>query len=379
MSEQTDDAEQIAANHPESATAEKAVKRGGQMVGLVIVVSFVWYLLADRYTPHTTQARVQGYVIGVAPKVSGLVTEVWAQNNREVQEGDRLFEIDRSQYEIALRKSRSDLENARRQVEAGRAAVEAARANLEAAQANRVRAEKDYNRLERLHSRDPGTISTRRLEMSRASLDQALAAVSAAESNVQAAIEQMGGEEEASNAILQSAQSAVARAELDLSNTIVTASSRGVITDLRADVGQFAGAGSAVMTLIAVHDLWISAEFTENNLGHMKSGSQVEILFDVVPGKVFSGRVRSIGLGVSAGQTHPPGTLPTIQNNRDWLRQSQRFAVIVDFDPNQHQELRSQLRIGGQASVMALTEGHGLLNLLGQLYMRIMSWLSYAY
>ena len=69
----------------------------------------------------------------------------------------------------------------------------------------------------------------------------------------------------------------------------------------------------------------------------------------------------------------------TIQNNRDWLRQSQRFAVIVDFDPNQHGELRSQLRIGGQASVMGLTEGHGVLNLLGQLYMRIMSWLSYAY
>ncbi len=215
--------------------------------------------------------------------------------------------------------------------------------------------------------------------MSRASLDQALASVSAAESNVQAAIEQMGGEDEASNAILQSARSAVARAELDLSNTIVTASSRGVITDLRADVGQFAGAGSPVMTLIAVHDLWISAEFTENNLGHMRSGTEVEILFDVVPGRVFSGRVRSIGLGVSAGQSHPPGTLPTIENNRDWLRQSQRFAVIVDFDPNQHGELRSQLRIGGQASVMGLTKGHGMLNLLGQLYMRIMSWLSYAY
>lgn len=379
MSDQANEPEPSAETQPDASKTQKTVKRGGQAVGLVIVLSLAWYLLADRYTPYTTQARVQGYVIGVAPKVSGLVTQVWAQNNREVQEGEQLFEIDRSQYEIALRKARSDLENARRQVQAGRAAVDAARANLEAAVANRVRSEKDYDRLQRLHAEDPGTISTRRLEMSRASLDQAVAAVSAAESNVQAAIEQMGGEDEASNAILQSAQSAVARAELDLSNTVVTASSRGVITDLRADVGQFAGAGSAVMTLVAVHDLWISAEFTENNLGHMQSGTQVEILFDVVPGKVFSGRVRSIGIGVSAGQTHPPGTLPTIQNNRDWLRQSQRFAVIVDFDPNQHRELRSQLRIGGQASVMALTEGHGLLNLMGQLYMRIMSWMSYAY
>ena len=65
--------------------------------------------------------------------------------------------------------------------------------------------------------------------------------------------------------------------------------------------------------------------------------------------KVFDGHVRSIGLGVSAGQAQPPGTLPTIQNNRDWLRQSQRFPVIIGFDVDQDEALRRQLRIGGQA------------------------------
>jgi multidrug resistance efflux pump len=171
----------------------------------------------------------------------------------------------------------------------------------------------------------------------------------------------------------------VDKAELDLFNTIVKAPSKGVITDLRTDVGQYAGTGSPVLTFISMHDVWIRAEFTENNLGHLRPGSRVEILFDVLPGSVFTGEVRSIGTGVSAGQTPPPGTLPTVQNSRDWLRQSQRFPVVIGFDIGQDDRLREHLRIGGQASVVAYTEGHGLLNGLGKLLIRLMSLLSYAY
>jgi len=85
---------------------------------------------------------------------------------------------------------------------------------------------------------------------------------------------------------LQAARHAVEQAELDLRNTLVVAPSRGVITDLRADVGRYAAAGQAVMTLVAIHDVWINAQFTENNLGHLAKGDPVEILLDVLPGEV---------------------------------------------------------------------------------------------
>ena len=359
--------------------AATSVKRGTLGIGLVILLSLAWYLLADRFTPYTTQARVQGYVVGVAPKVAGVVTQVWVRNNQEVEAGQRLFEIDPSQYQINLQKAESDLESARRQVDAGSAGVESARANLRAALANELKAEQDYTRLERLHREDPGTISVRRLEVSRASLDQARASVAAREADIQRAIEQKGGDDDTNNAILKSAQSAVEKAKLDLDNTVVKASSRGVITDLRADVGVYAGTGSPVMTLVAIRDVWINAEFTENNLGHLRPGTKVEILLDALPGEVLQGEVRSIGLGVSEGQAPPPGTLPTVDNDRDWLRQAQRFTVVIGFDVDQHESLRRQLRIGGQASVIAHSEDHAILNLLGKAYIRLMSWLSYAY
>jgi multidrug resistance efflux pump len=171
----------------------------------------------------------------------------------------------------------------------------------------------------------------------------------------------------------------VEKAQLDLANTVVKASSRGVITDLRADVGQYAGTGSPVMTLVAINDVWINAEFTENNLGHMRPGSPVEILFDALPGQIFQGEVRSIGLGVSAGQAQPPGNLPTVENNRDWLRQAQRFPVVIGFDIAQQQSLRRQLRVGGQATVIVYSSERGLLRILGKAYIRLKSWLSYAY
>jgi multidrug resistance efflux pump len=375
------DQEQQPSADEESTTEKSAtasVKRGTLAIAMVILLSLVWYFLADRFTPYTSQARVQGFVVGVAPKVAGVVTEVWVKNNLEVDEDQPLFEIDRSQYEIALKRAQSDLENTRSQVDAGSAGVESARANLRAARANELKADQDASRQERLYREDPGTISVRRLEVSRATLEQARANVAVAEAEIQRAIEQKGGDED-DNAQLKSAQSAVEKAALDLENTVVLASSRGVITDLRADVGQFAGAGSPVMTLIAIHDVWISAEFTENNLGHLRVGSPVDLVLDVLPGRVFSGEVRSIGLGISVGQAPPAGTLPTIENNRDWLRQSQRFPVVISFDPDQIGQLQNQLRIGGQAEVIAYSDAHGVLRLLGKAFIHFMSWLSHAY
>lgn len=362
----------------DNSSAKKSVLTGTLLMLILIISSLIWYLLSDRYTPYTQQARIDGYVVGVGSEVSGVVNNVWIKNNQTVEKGQRLFEVKRSQYEIALNKSQSELENVRRQIAAGTAGVESAQSNLLAAEANQKKTQQDLVRLERLYKKDSGAISIRRLESSRASFEQAVAKVSGAEAEVARAIEQKGGEGE-NNAQLKSALSAVDKAKLDLTHTITYALSNGIITDLRTDVGQFANAGNPVLTFISIHDIWINAEFTENNLGHMNIGTQVELVIDAIPGEVFSGEVRSIGPGVAAGQESPAGTLPTIDNNRDWLRQSQRFPVIVTFDLKQDELLRKFIRIGGQAEVIAFTEDQDVLNALAKLYIRMMSWFSYAY
>lgn len=369
--------EKTAQSEPENSS-QVSVRIGAASILLLILLSLVWYLLGDRYTPYTQQARILGYVIGVSPEVSGVVTKVMVQNDQRVTRGQVLFELDSSQYEIALQRAQSDLENTKTQIAAGSAGIESAQAKLLAAKANATKAKQDADRQERLYKEDKGAISVRRLEMARASFAQAQAKVASAEAEVQRAIEQKGGEGE-KNAKLKAALTAVEKAKLDLEHTVVKASSNGVITDLRADVGQFAAAGAPVMTLIAIQDIWVRAEFTENNLGNIKVGTPVELVVDALPGQVFRGTVRSIGLGVSTGQAPPPGSLPTIDNNRDWLRQSQRFPVSIGFDAGQREMLEGYVRIGGQVEVIAYTEPAHFLKTLGKIYIRFMSWFSYAY
>jgi multidrug resistance efflux pump len=362
---------------PAPAPPADPSRKGVKMVVVLIILSLVWYLLADRLTPYTQQARVQAFVVPVASEVSGRVTQVFVQNNQDVAAGAPLFEVDPEHYRIAVDRARADLESMRRQVGASTAGIDSARASLRAAQANEVKARQDSDRLGRLYQEDPGTISMRRIELARASLEQAISQVAAAQAEVQRAREQEGGSEE-DNARLQSAATALEKAELDLSNTRVRARSAGLITDLRTDAGQFAAAGNPVMTLITIHDMWISAEMTENNLGHVEPGTPVAIALDALPGQVFEGRVRSVGYGVSVGPSAPPGGLPTVQNSRDWLRPAQRFPVIVEFTQGELSRLHG-VRVGGQAEVMAFPTQGNPLNPLGRLFLHLMSWLSYVY
>jgi multidrug resistance efflux pump len=224
---------------------------------------------------------------------------------------------------------------------------------------------------------DPGAISVRRLEVAQSTRDEARSKVLRARADLRKAQEAagQGGDE---NTQVRSALAAQEKAELDLQRTRVLAPARGVVTDLRTDVGQFAAPGAPVMTLIAMHDLWISADLTENNIGHVEPGNEVAIVLDALPGEVLKGHVRSVGGGVGSSQAAPPGTLPVVQNSRDWLRQAQRIPVAVEFDAAERPRL-AKVRIGGQADVLVYTGDHPLMNTLAALYMRLVSWLSYLY
>jgi multidrug resistance efflux pump len=131
------------------------------------------------------------------------------------------------------------------------------------------------------------------------------------------------------------------------------------------------------MTFIAVDNIWIQADFTENNLGNIQPGNKVQIVFDVLPGEVFSGSVRELGFGVAIDSA-PLGSLPTINNDQGWLRASQRYPVLIDFDLPSRQGT-SGLRVGSQAAVVVFTGSNSLINSLARLQIWLNSILTYAY
>lgn len=339
-------------------------------------VMMVWYLIADRVTPYTSQARVHALVVPIAAEVSGVVTDVTVSSNQVVIAGDLLFEIDRERYMLAVATAEAKLQSARQATGASAAGVDAAKAQLDAARATLVRAKQDAVRLARIIEEDPGAISVRRLESAEATLAVTKSQLGAAEASLERARQDFGEAGEANSRILQ-AQAALDQAQLDLSNTSVTAPDSGVITDVRVDRGNFAQAGAPLMTFLATQDIWVQADFTENNLGNIKRGDKVELVFDALPGKVIKGTIRTTGFGVNVDSA-PLGSLPTIENDRSWLRDAQRFSVLVDFDlPDAGDRLG--IRIGAQASVIVYTDDGFLFNTIGKLKMRLVSIFTYAY
>ena len=345
------------------------------VLGACVVLMF-WYLVSDRITPYTNQARVHALVVPVAAEVSGVVTDVAVLNNEYVSAGQALFHIELNRYQLAVQTAQANLQSARQATGASTASVDAARASVAAARAGMVRADQDAIRLRRIKEEDPGAISDRRLEQAESALSVAQSQLAASQANLEKAIQDLGEAGEENSRILQ-AQSALEQAELDLARTTVRAPDDGMVTGVRVDSGNFASAGAPLMTFIGIDNIWIRADFTENNLGNIKTGDRVEIVFDSLPGNVLSGRVRGTGFGISVDTT-PLGSLPTVDNDRQWLRDAQRFPVDVEFkiaDRNR----RQGVRVGAQASVIVYTGDNWLFNFVGKVYIRVASLLTYVF
>jgi multidrug resistance efflux pump len=373
----TDETDNHSNEDSASTTANQSkdpVRRWTLIILAVCGVLMVYYIVADRVTPYTTQARVNALVVPIAPEVSGTVTEVAVRSNQLVEAGDPLFKVDPERYKLAVETAKANLQSARQATGASTANIDAAEAQVVSAQANLLRAEQDAVRLRRIKQEDPGAISDRRVEMADASYTAAKASVRAAEANLERARQDLGETGEANFRILQ-AQAGLEQAELDLQRTSVTAPDDGVVTDVRVDRGNFAQAGAPLMTFLASHDIWVQADFTENNLGNIKPGDEVEIVFDALPGRVVKGTIRTTGFGVKV-ESAPLGSLPTISNDRQWLRDSQRFSVLVDFELPGAEERRG-IRVGAQASVVVYTGGGFLFNSIAWLKMRLLSILTY--
>lgn len=337
----------------------------------IAIVMFVHGLFADRWTPYTDQSAVQSSVIMIAPDVSGRVTHIGVRDNQLVRSGDVLFGIDDERYQIAVEAAQAQLSNAGQSVGASTASVVAAEARLAASEATLVNARVQSERVFELVRR--GVSSPSRGDDSRASVRNAVADVARSKAELEQARQSLGPQG-ADNPQIRQAQAALSAARRDLADTVVRAPSNGRVTNLQLAPGRFAGAGQAVMTFVENDAVWIEAEFRENSLEHIKVGDPVAIVLDIRPGRVYPGKVDSVGWGIDNRDTDPQTGLPTVNNDSGWVRDPQRFVVRIRLDPEKRP---GDIRVGSQASVVVYTGRNGLTDVIGRVWIRLVSWLSY--
>jgi multidrug resistance efflux pump len=365
------EAEQNAAG--EEAKKDR-VRQVTKIVLIVCAVIFVWYVVADRLTPYTDQARIRAVTIPLTPRVSGYLAEINVRLHSQVREGDLIFKLDQRPFDVAIQSAEANLDLAGQSVGAGRATVKSATASVGVARAQLDRAQRNYNRTRKILDDNPGALSQADWDRTETSLDQARERLSSAEADLEKAKQQLGDAGPA-NAQIRVAIAALEQAQLDKSFSIIQAPYDGAIESFNVDVGFYAQAGQALATFVSGRDIWIQADMRENNLGRIKKGDKVEFTLDVAPGSVFKATVRSVGYGVDAGGETDPGGLPSIEGSKGWLRDPQRFPVIIGLEGD---IARGYLRFGGQADVVVYTGGNFLFNAIAWVHLRFRSILSYV-
>ncbi len=360
---------------PSPEEKKSPIKLITKIVLLISVLFFVWYIFSERQTPYTDQARIKGLVTPITSRVSGNIIDIRIKLHSKVKAGDTLFQIDRSPFEIAVSKAEANIDNTTQSVAASTSSVKSAAGRLGVAKAQLDRAQRNWNRVEKVMRENAGALSENDKDQSETALLTATEQVASAEANLDRAKQSLG-DSGPDNPKIRAAIQDLEKAQLDLAFTTIIAPTDGVIESFDIDLGYFASAGQPLTTLISKSDIWIQADLKENNLSLMNVGDPVKFHLDIAPGKIYEGTVRSMGFGVATDNSNKGG-LPSVSSKSGWLRDPQRFPVIIGLDSNEI-DFQQMIRLGGQADIVVYTGDNGLLNGLASFRLKFNSWLSYV-
>ncbi|MDI5876592.1 HlyD family secretion protein [Shewanella xiamenensis] len=338
----------------------------------LFAVLWLYTLWADRITPMTDQARVNGQLIRIIPEVSGPISEVHVVNNSSVKAGDALVTIDPRPFELAVKAAKFDLQQAAQSYEADSAAISVAQANEVAARVKVDNAKKNVERNRVLAEK--GTISKASMDDIITDLETAQAGLAQASAALDKAKQEFGPRG-IDNPQIQSALNRQEQALLDLNRTKLLAPADGVITNMHVAVGDYASTGQPVLTFINNNNPWLTAMVRENSLAHLKAGDKVKIVFDAHPGDVYEGQISSIGWGSSGNGSLAQDTSNGLMTSPTSSSKAQRFPVNIEFT-KLPEDL--ELRYGGRAVVGFYPNENYLGERLQDLWIWAWSYISYV-
>lgn len=345
----------------------------GVVVGLGLLMA--WQVASDRWVPYTARGAVSGYIAQLTPRVSGQVTQVKVQDGALVEAGQPLAQLDPTSFDLAIRQAEAGIARALQSNRASATGIVAAQAGVTAARSQRENVQANAARTLQLVSR--GFLSSVKADDARAEQRNADSQLQKAQAELERALITTGARDD-TNPEVRSAQLQLEQAQLNRQFATLTAPTRGVVTNLRLAIGQYVAPGTPAMTFIDARGAWITVDLRENQLGNVRSGDRVGVVFDAVPGQVFEGRVQSMAWGIDVGRASGGGLLQNLPEGQ-WFEPARRIPVHVELEGGLDNWPRA-VRIGGKASAVVYANGeNGLLASLAGAMLRIRAWLSYLY
>ncbi|CAH6636338.1 HlyD family secretion protein [Pseudocitrobacter vendiensis] len=324
--------------------------------------------------PYTFQAQKAVISIPITPQVTGVVSEVTHKQNQLIKKGEVLFKIDPTRYQARVDRLEADLVTAVHNTQVLKGQLEEALANTTRVSAERDRLYKDYQRYLQ------GS-KARVNPFSESDIDNARQNYLAQDALVKASIADQSQIKSQLDSVVNGDQSQVAslraqltEAKFNLDQTVIRAPSDGFATQVLIRPGTYAAALPLrpVMVFVPEQKRQIVAQFRQNSLLRLKPGDEAEVVFNALPGQIFSGKLTSILPVVPGGSYQAQGTLQalTIVPGTDGV------MALIELQPSEEVD---SLPDGIYAQVAVYSDHLEHLSIMRKVLLRMTSWMHYLY
>jgi membrane fusion protein (multidrug efflux system) len=294
----------------------------------VLGVGIYFYLEGRRYQ-STDDAYAQAATVSISANVGGRVSEVEVRDNEFVQRGATLFKLDDAPFRIAVSDAAAHLADARLQIESLKSTYRQRLVELRAARDTQSFAQQQYDRQTRLLA--SGIASRAQFDQAAHALDASRQQVASVQQQIGVALANLGGDPNIAperHPLVEQAQAALDRAQLNLSYTVIGAPTDGVVAKVeQLQVGDTIAASSPVFALVSTRDVWIEANFKEVQLARMRPGQAATVEIDRYPGSRFSAEVTSVS--PSTGSQF--SLLPPENATGNWVKVVQRVPIRLQL------------------------------------------------
>ncbi|MCW8346368.1 biotin/lipoyl-binding protein [Vibrio sp. ZSDZ65] len=362
------------------------------VLGGIAILSTI--MIAMNYNhPYAKFSKEVFVSVPIIPQITGTVKEVHAKANIPVKKGALLFTLENEKQQIALRKAKASLEEAKsvafqknQGLNSAIANTDKAKAAVTKAQANLQRSLSSYTRYAKAHQTggDNSPFTDGQVERqkelynaAKASVDIALSALHAAESEQERIRLDSESHIDGENTRVAQLVEVVKQAELDLENTFVRAPTNGTPTQIALAPGFRAATLPLRPSMVFIPDTGkrqIAGMFWQNSLRRLKPGLDAEMILDSQPGKVFTGKLLSVLPAMREGEVQANGTLVSAST---LARHGFAVGIIeLDEDLNDY-----ELPMGVQGQAVVLNHDGDILHtsIVRRVLIRMMSWLKYVW
>ncbi|WP_349961502.1 HlyD family secretion protein [Rhizobium sp. ZPR3] len=322
---------------------------GGSALAAAAVVTFIYWDNASHYE-STDDAFIAARQYAITSRVAGYISSVPVTDNQHIMGGEVIARIDDRDYQTALEQTQAqvtaanaNIQNTEAQKRVQEANVEETKAQVAQAQANLVFAQQQNDRYQGLVKSGSGTLQeaqqyTSQLHQQQAALNTDQASLTAAQRQLDAYDFQIANVQ----ATLKQDQAQLDQAKLNFSYTTMTAAQPGRVVQLSAGDGEYVQAGTN-LAMFVPDKLWVTANFKETQLDHMRPGQPVTLTIDAYGGRAIYGHVASVQPGSGTAFS----LLPAENATGNYVKIVQRVPVKIELD-----DVPSDVALGPGMSVV---------------------------